>query len=61
MPPPLVSIYRKTALKAKSPMLIIYYFQLQFGCVLLPEVVNGFWLLPSASIVQICSPPERLD
>jgi hypothetical protein len=37
------------------------YFQLQFGCVLLPVVVNCFWLLPSASISQICSPPARLD
>jgi len=37
------------------------YFQLQFGCVLLPVEVSCFWLLPSANISQICSPPARLD
>src|SRR5207245_10626363 len=37
------------------------YFQLQFGSELLPEDVSGFWLLPSANMVQICSDPERVD
>ena len=37
------------------------HFQLQFGCVLLPVKVNCFCWLPSASMDQICSPPERLD
>src|SRR5579863_1042856 len=37
------------------------YFQLQFGCVLRPVKVNCCSLLPSASIVQISSLPDRLD
>src|SRR2546428_7118464 len=37
------------------------YFQLQLGCVLLPVKVNCWTLVPSASMVQICSLPERLD
>ncbi len=52
---------QKTALEQKILYYLIYYFQLQFGCVLLPVVVNCFCWLPSASMVQICSPPERLD
>jgi len=38
---PLVPITENSA-KTKNPMLLIYYFQLQFGCVLLPVVVNCF-------------------
>ena len=37
------------------------YFQLQSGSELLPDVVSCFWLLPSASIVQICREPDRFD
>ena len=37
------------------------YFQLQFGCVFLPLKVNCFTFVPSASMDQICSLPERLD
>src|ERR1700728_287847 len=39
----------------------IYYFQLQFGWVLRPVKVSCWTLLPSASIVQISSLPDRLD
>ncbi len=37
------------------------YFQLQLGCELLPLKVNCFCFVPSASIVQICSLPDRVD
>src|SRR5579863_6952987 len=37
------------------------YFQLQFGCVLRPVKVSCCSLLPSASMVQISSLPDRLD
>src|SRR6202021_2054590 len=37
------------------------YFQLQLGCVLRPVKVNCRSLVPSASIIQISSLPERLD
>lgn len=37
------------------------YFQLQFGCVLEPVNVNGFCCVPSASMVQISSFPDRFD
>ena len=37
------------------------YFQLQLGCVFFPLNVNCFTLVPSASMDQICSLPERLD
>src|SRR5450631_2233756 len=37
------------------------YFQLQFGCELLPVKVSCCWCVPSASMVQICRPPARLD
>src|ERR1035438_7071785 len=36
-----------------------HYFQLQLGCVLAPLKVNCFTLLPSASMLQIWSVPER--
>jgi len=37
------------------------YLKLQFGCEFFPEKVNCFCLLPSASIVHICSLPLALD
>jgi hypothetical protein len=37
------------------------HFQLQFGCELRPDAVTGFCAVPSASMVQICSVPERFD
>src|SRR5580704_7288515 len=39
----------------------IYYFQLQFGCVLCPVKVNCCTLLPSASMLQISRLPDRFD
>jgi hypothetical protein len=37
------------------------YFQLQLGCVLAPLKVSCFTFVPSASMVQIWSLPERWD
>lgn len=37
------------------------YFQLQLGCVLTPAEVNCFTFVPSASMLQIWSLPERWD
>ena len=53
----LFQTYQEPASKYKNKN----YFQLQSGSELLPDVVNGFWLLPSASMVQICSDPDRFD
>src|ERR1700690_2360346 len=39
----------------------IYYFQLQLGWVLRPVKVSCWTFVPSASIVQISSLPDRLD
>src|SRR5208282_4399583 len=39
----------------------IYYFQLQFGCVLRPVKVNCCTLLPSANMLQSSRLPERFD
>src|SRR5215467_6271542 len=44
-----------------GPDEVIYYFQLQFGCVLRPVNVNCWTLEPSASMPQICRLPERFD
>jgi len=41
--------------------LLSIYFQLQFGCELRPPKVNCCSLVPSASMDQICSEPDRLD
>src|SRR5580700_7057520 len=48
-------------LASKVRRSVIYYFQLQLGWVLWPVKVSCCTLVPSASIVQISSFPDRLD
>src|SRR5713226_9278893 len=52
-----LSASRKTVLHFSK----LIYFQLQLGCVLPPLEVNCLTLVPSASMVQIWSLPERWD
>ena len=51
-----LSASRKTVFHLKNT-----YFQLQLGCVFTPAEVNCFTLVPSASMLQIWSLPERCD
>ncbi len=49
--------YQELTLKYKYKS----YFQLQSGSELLLDVVNCFWFVPVASMLQICKEPERFD
>ena len=48
-------------LKHKKMRPVKIYFQLQFGMLLEPVKVSWRCWLPSASMVQICSLPLRVD